>query len=58
MQDQMNMVMLVCAALAALAFGVLLGYGTCKGFFAALRTHSRSLEAERTKTSVASTIGS
>jgi uncharacterized protein (DUF2062 family) len=58
MQDQVNMVMLVCAVVAALAFGVLVGYATCKGFFTMLRTHARSLEAERAKTSVVSTIGS
>jgi hypothetical protein len=58
MQDQVNMVMLVCAALAALAFGVMLGYAACKGLFAILRAHARALEPERAEAHVASSVGS
>lgn len=58
MQDQVSMVMLVCAALAALAFGVMLGYAACKGLFALLRVHARTLEPEQAKAQVASTLGS
>jgi hypothetical protein len=43
----MNTLMLVCAIFAALASGVLLGYGCCKGLFAALGLHARSIAPER-----------
>ena len=58
MEAQVNTVMLICAAVAALALGVLLGYGICKAFFAVLRIHARSLQPERPKAHVASSLGS
>ncbi len=58
MQDEVNMVMLVCAALAALAFGVMMGYASCKGIFALLRIHARSLQPKRAEARIASTMGS
>jgi hypothetical protein len=42
MQDALNLVMLVCAAVAALAFGVLAAYGICRAAFVALKMHARS----------------
>lgn len=42
----MNTLMLLCASFAALALGVLLGYGCCKGLFAALGMHARSMAPE------------
>jgi hypothetical protein len=42
MQDALNLVMLVCAAVAALAFGVLAAYVICRAAFAALKMHARS----------------
>jgi hypothetical protein len=46
MQDAINLLMLICAALASLVFGVLLAYGVCRSVFAALRIHARSVAAE------------
>jgi hypothetical protein len=46
MQDVLNLVMLICAAVAALAFGVLAAYGVCWAAFAALKMHARSYTAE------------
>jgi hypothetical protein len=46
MQDAINFLMLVCASLAALAFGVLLAYGVCRAAFAAIRVHARSVAAQ------------
>lgn len=43
MQDAINLLMLTCASLAALAFGVLLAYGVCRAAFAAMRFHVRSV---------------
>jgi hypothetical protein len=45
MQDAINLLMLVCASLAALAFGVLLAYGICRIAFAIIRLHARSIAA-------------
>jgi len=42
MQDVLNLVMLVCAAVAALAFGVLAAYGICRAGFLALKLHTRA----------------
>lgn len=49
MQNAMNMAMLISAALAALALGVMLGYVICKGLFAALRLRARSIQVEHAK---------
>jgi hypothetical protein len=43
MQDLINTVMLLCASLAALAFGVLAAYGMLRAAFAVLRIHARSV---------------
>jgi len=43
MQDAINLLMLVCASLASLAFGVLAAYGVCRGAFAIFRIHARSV---------------
>jgi len=49
MQDAINLLMLACASLAALAFGVLLAYGVCRTAFAAIRLHARSVAAQATQ---------
>ncbi|MFY9744680.1 MAG: hypothetical protein WA891_17620 [Acidobacteriaceae bacterium] len=41
------MLMLICAALASLAFGVLVAYGVCRMAFAKLRQHAGQVAAER-----------
>ena len=46
MQDAINLLMLACASLAALAFGVLLAYGFCRAGFALIRIHARSVAAQ------------
>jgi len=46
MQDALNLVMLICAAVAALAFGVLAAYVICRVAFAALKMHARSYAAQ------------
>jgi hypothetical protein len=56
MQDLVNTIMLVCATAAAMAFGVLAAYGVCKGAFAVLRIHARSVAGspvQRAKAQVA-----
>ena len=45
MPDAINLLMLACASLAALAFGVLLAYGICRTAFAIMRMHVRSVAA-------------
>lgn len=46
MQDLMNTILLICAAAAAMGFGVLLAYASCKAMFAAFRIHARSHQNE------------
>ncbi|MGC2163187.1 MAG: hypothetical protein WA634_14845 [Silvibacterium sp.] len=46
MQDAINLLMLVCASFAAMAFGVLAAYGICRVAFAVLRIHARSVALE------------
>jgi hypothetical protein len=41
MQDLVNTLMLICAAIGALGLGVVLAYLACKVGFAALRMHAR-----------------
>jgi hypothetical protein len=53
MQDLVSSLMLVCAALAALALGVILAYGFFHTLFFALRVHARSVSLPRGKTQVA-----
>lgn len=47
MQDAINTLMLVCAILASMAFGVLMAYWICRAGFAALRLHARSVAETR-----------
>jgi hypothetical protein len=55
MQNALNLVMLVCAAVAALAFGVLAAYVICRAAFAALKMHARSyaMQAPQPKPEIA-----
>ncbi|HEY0759843.1 MAG TPA: hypothetical protein VGD59_11355 [Acidisarcina sp.] len=41
MQDLVNTLMLICAAVAALGLGVVLAYAACMTAFAVLRMHSQ-----------------
>ena len=43
----MNALMLVCAVLASLAFGVLVAYGLCQLMFRVFRVHSISTAKQR-----------
>ncbi len=43
MQDFINLIMLVCASLAAMAFGVLAAYGLLRIAFSIFRIHARSV---------------
>jgi hypothetical protein len=56
MQDAMNMLMLICASLAALAFGVLAAYGICRAAFAMFRIHASSVAAARIKVTSAARL--
>ena len=47
MDSALNSLMLVCAVVAALAAGVMLGYGACKGLFSLFTAHARSISAAR-----------
>lgn len=53
MQNAVNMLMLVCAIAASLAFGVLLAYGVCRAAFVAFRQHAGSVAAQRAKAQMA-----
>jgi len=46
MQPLINTILLICAALASLALGVMLAYGLCRGAFAVFRIHARSVAAD------------
>ena len=46
MQDFVGSMMLVCAAIASLALGVILAFWVCRVGFAALRLHAESLTTE------------
>jgi ABC-type glycerol-3-phosphate transport system permease component len=46
MQDMMSLLMLICASLAALAFGVLAAYMLCRMAFGTLRIHARSVATQ------------
>jgi len=52
MQNAVNSLMLICAALASLAFGVLLAYGMCRAAFAKLRQHAGSVANRRAKAQI------
>jgi hypothetical protein len=47
MQDAINTLMLICASVAALAFGVLAAYAVCRTAFVIFRMHARSVSAGR-----------
>jgi hypothetical protein len=49
MENEVNMLMVFCAAIAALALGVLLGYVCCKSLFDVLRFHARWSTADGAK---------
>ncbi|MGD0369310.1 MAG: hypothetical protein ABSA94_17805 [Acidobacteriaceae bacterium] len=53
MQDAVNMLMLICAALASLAFGVLVAYGVCRVAFAKLRQHAGQIAAQHATAQIA-----
>ncbi|MEO6924307.1 MAG: hypothetical protein ABI142_10815 [Bryocella sp.] len=43
----MEILMLVCAVSASLAFGVLVAYGVCQGMFRVFRVHQESVAKSR-----------
>ena len=49
MENEVNMLMVFCAAIAALALGVLLGYVCCKSLFDVLRFTARLSAGEGAK---------
>jgi uncharacterized protein (DUF2062 family) len=49
----MSTLMVVCAVLASLAFGVLMAYGICQGLFRIFRLHAESAARQRSQASVA-----
>ena len=49
MHNAVNFLMLLCAILASLAFGVLVAYGVCRTAFRVLRIHAGQVAAERAK---------
>jgi hypothetical protein len=49
MENQVNMLMVFCAVIAALALGVMLGYVCCKTLFDVLRFHARISSPENAK---------
>jgi hypothetical protein len=53
MQEAINTLMLVCAALASLALGVLVAYGMCRAAFAKLFRQAGAVAAQRAKTQIA-----
>ena len=55
MDSGLSMLMVFCAAIAALALGVMLGYVCCKVMFDVLRIHARSstVHAAKAETQVA-----
>jgi hypothetical protein len=46
MQDALNTLLLICATLASLAFGVLAAYGICKAVFVLFHIHARSVASD------------
>jgi membrane protein DedA with SNARE-associated domain len=56
MHGEMNLLMLICAAAAAMALGVILGYGCCKALFLALRVRARSLSSDTVEPVIASNV--
>ena len=55
MQDMMNLLMLLCAIVASLAFGMLSAMVLCRGAFAAFRFHANSVaNSKLSKAAIAS----
>lgn len=52
----MNMLMLICATLASLAFGVLVAYGILRGAFILLRQHAGLIAAEKAKAQIVAPV--
>jgi len=52
----MSTLMLVCAVMASLAFGVLVAYGTCQIMFRIFRLQVESAAKERTQASLQTTV--
>lgn len=52
MQNAVDVLMLICATLAAMAFGVLAAYGVCRAAFVVFRIHALQV-AQRARTRVA-----
>jgi hypothetical protein len=48
MADLLNLMMLICASLGSLAFGVLAAYGMFRAAFALMRPQSRTQAVKRT----------
>jgi len=44
MQDIFNSMLLICAAIASLGFGVILAFGVCRAAFAILRSQARTAQ--------------
>lgn len=53
----MDLIVLVCVVLAALAAGVLAAYGVCLAMFAAFRMHVRQVAMGKSIASAASVTG-
>ena len=53
MQNAMNMLVLICATAASLAFGVLAAYGVCRAAFVGLHRHAGMVRAAQAKAQVA-----
>jgi hypothetical protein len=56
MQEAINTLMLICAALASLAFGVLVAYGACRVAFAKLFRHAGAVVAQQAKGQIAPVV--
>lgn len=52
MQQAIDTLMLICATLASLAFGVLLAHGICRAAFVLLRQHAGLIAAQRTQAQI------
>jgi len=53
MQQAVDTLMLLCAAFASLAFGVLVAYGLCRMVFARLERHAGQVAARRAQAQIA-----
>jgi hypothetical protein len=53
MENAINLLMLICASLASLTFGVLVAYGMCRMVFAGFRQHAGQVAERRAKAQMA-----